>query len=206
MLWFYNLYSYTIVYLSDLFQLRGKIKQLEEEVEAAKMTVSSLRKELDHFTVSHSQILVENTKLMNDKLRFEQEMRKQENQYEITVQSLHDKFSKEVSGFRLIPRKCFVFPVRVRHYSHVTWSLCRYLISIRSTNRIEQECRNSKWQIKNSDDTWQCARLAIQLQARAAYRQYQQTLRLSKLAKIFYKNINLITLVNRQFLTFSTAV
>jgi len=77
--------------------LQEKIKQLEEENETAKATISTLRKELDHLTLSHSQILVENTKLMNDKLKLEQEMRKMENRYDMAVRSLHDKFSKEVS-------------------------------------------------------------------------------------------------------------
>ena len=77
--------------------MREKIKQLEEENETAKATISTLRKELDHLTLSHSQILVENTKLMNDKLKLEQEIRKMENRYDMAVRSLHDKFSKEVS-------------------------------------------------------------------------------------------------------------
>nr|XP_012226456.1 PREDICTED: centrosomin isoform X2 [Linepithema humile] len=76
--------------------LREKIKQLEEENETAKATISTLRKELDHLTLSHSQILVENTKLMNDKLKLEQEIRKMENRYDTAVHSLHDKFSKEI--------------------------------------------------------------------------------------------------------------
>lgn len=83
---------------SDSFQLRARIKQLEEETETAKATISTLRKELDHLTLSHSQILVENTKLTNDKLRLEQDIRKMENRYDVAVRSLHDKFSKEVSG------------------------------------------------------------------------------------------------------------
>lgn len=103
---------YTI-YLSDSFQLRERIKQLEAEVETAKTTISTVRKELDYLTLSHSQILVENTKLTNEKLRLEQETRKLENRYEMTVRSLHDKFSKEVSGSMLIHGKCFVFLMRV---------------------------------------------------------------------------------------------
>lgn len=77
--------------------MRVGIKQLEEENETAKTTISTLRKDLDHLTLSHSQILVENTKLTNDKLRLEQEIRKMENRYDVNVRSLHDKFSKEVS-------------------------------------------------------------------------------------------------------------
>ncbi|KMQ96131.1 cdk5 regulatory subunit-associated protein [Lasius niger] len=76
--------------------MRVGIKRLEEENETAKTTISTLRKELDHLTLSHSQILVENTKLTNDKLRLEQEIRKMENRYDVTVRSLHDKFSKEI--------------------------------------------------------------------------------------------------------------
>ncbi|XP_077255106.1 phosphodiesterase 4D interacting protein centrosomin isoform X4 [Temnothorax americanus] len=79
--------------------LRARIKQLEDETETAKATISTLRKELDHLTLSHSQILVENTKLTNDKLRLEQDIRKMENRYDVTVRSLHDKFSKEGSQF-----------------------------------------------------------------------------------------------------------
>ncbi|XP_051158817.1 centrosomin-like isoform X5 [Leptopilina boulardi] len=59
--------------------LRMKIKRLEEENEGAKVTISNLTKELDHLTLLHSQILVENTKLTNEKLRLEQEVRKSEN-------------------------------------------------------------------------------------------------------------------------------
>ncbi|XP_050453761.1 CDK5 regulatory subunit-associated protein 2 isoform X4 [Cataglyphis hispanica] len=75
--------------------MRVGIKRLEEENETAKTTISTLRKDLDHLTLSHSQILVENTKLTNDKLRLEQEIRKMENRYDVNVRSLHDKFSKE---------------------------------------------------------------------------------------------------------------
>ncbi|XP_018044859.1 PREDICTED: centrosomin isoform X5 [Atta colombica] len=79
--------------------LRARIKQLEEETETAKATISTLRQELDHLTLSHSQILVENTKLTNDKLKLEQDIRKMENRYDVAVRSLHDKFSKENSQF-----------------------------------------------------------------------------------------------------------
>lgn len=81
--------------------MRARITQLEEEAETAKVTLSTLRKELNHIALSHSQILVENTKLTNDKLRLEQEMRKMESRYDVTVRSLHDKFSKEVSDCKL---------------------------------------------------------------------------------------------------------
>ncbi|XP_043476790.1 centrosomin isoform X3 [Leptopilina heterotoma] len=75
--------------------LRMKIKRLEEENEGAKVTISNLTKELDHLTLLHSQILVENTKLSNEKLRLEQEVRKSECRYETTVRNLQDKFNKE---------------------------------------------------------------------------------------------------------------
>ncbi|XP_018397597.1 PREDICTED: centrosomin isoform X2 [Cyphomyrmex costatus] len=82
--------------------LRARIKQLEEETETAKTTISTLRNELDHLTLSHSQILVENTKLMNDKLKLEQDIRKMENRYDVAVRSLHDKFSKEICDLNQI--------------------------------------------------------------------------------------------------------
>lgn len=78
------------------FQLRTRIKKLEDENEAAKVNISALTKDLDHLTLSHSQILVENTKLTNDKLRLEQEGRKTESRCDMTVRSMHDKFNKEV--------------------------------------------------------------------------------------------------------------
>lgn len=176
--------------------MRGRIKQLEEEAETAKATISTLRKELDHLTLSHSQILVENTKLTNDKLRLEQDIRKMENRYDVTVRSLHDKFSKEVSEIGLVHEsvpRCVSLLIR-----DVT-SPYRYAISIRSTIRIEQECKNSKRQIKSSGDTWRYARLAIRRRARVAFRRYLRTPRSSKLA-IFCRNINLITLVVSRFL------
>lgn len=89
--------------------MRVGIKRLEEENETAKTTISTLRKDLDHLTLSHSQILVENTKLTNDKLRLEQEIRKMENRYDVTVRSLHDKFSKEVNEAGVI-KIIFPFP------------------------------------------------------------------------------------------------
>ncbi|KYM86662.1 Centrosomin [Atta colombica] len=82
--------------------LRARIKQLEEETETAKATISTLRQELDHLTLSHSQILVENTKLTNDKLKLEQDIRKMENRYDVAVRSLHDKFSKEICDLNQI--------------------------------------------------------------------------------------------------------
>lgn len=76
---------------------------MEDENEAAKASISTLTKELDHLTLSHSQILVENTKLTNDKLRLEQEIRKTESRYDVTIRSMHDKFNKEVrSNLRFI--------------------------------------------------------------------------------------------------------
>ncbi|KOC62941.1 Centrosomin [Habropoda laboriosa] len=82
--------------------LRTRIKKLEDENEAAKASISALTKELDHLTLSHSQILVENTKLTNDKLRLEQEVRKTESRCDITVHSMHDKFNKEISDLNQI--------------------------------------------------------------------------------------------------------
>ncbi|XP_017882781.1 centrosomin isoform X2 [Ceratina calcarata] len=82
--------------------LRTRIKKLEDENEAAKANISTLTKELDHLTLSHSQILVENTKLTNDKLRLEQEIRKTESRCDITVRSMHDKFNKEISDLNQI--------------------------------------------------------------------------------------------------------
>lgn len=70
---------------------------MEDENEAAKASIPALTKELDHLTLTHSQILVENTKLTNDKLRLEQEVRKTESRCDLTIRSMHDKFNKEVS-------------------------------------------------------------------------------------------------------------
>ncbi|XP_033227702.1 centrosomin isoform X3 [Belonocnema kinseyi] len=77
--------------------LRSKIKKLEEDNEADKSTISNLTKELDHLTLLHSQILVENTKLTNEKLRLEQEVRKSEGRYDMAVRNFQDKFNKEVT-------------------------------------------------------------------------------------------------------------
>ncbi|XP_076239387.1 phosphodiesterase 4D interacting protein centrosomin isoform X2 [Calliopsis andreniformis] len=82
--------------------LRMRIKKLEDENEAAKANISTLTKELDHLTLSHSQILVENTKLTNEKLRLEQEVRKTECRYDATIRSMHDKFNKEISDLNQI--------------------------------------------------------------------------------------------------------
>ncbi|XP_015592615.1 centrosomin isoform X3 [Cephus cinctus] len=82
--------------------LRTKIKSLEEENEAAKKSIATYTKELDHLTLSHSQILVENTKLTNEKLRLEQEVRKMESRYDLAVRAVHDKFSKEVTDLNQI--------------------------------------------------------------------------------------------------------
>ncbi|XP_015438709.1 PREDICTED: centrosomin isoform X2 [Dufourea novaeangliae] len=76
--------------------LRTRIKKLEDENETAKTNITGLTKELDHLTLSHSEILVENTKLTNDKLRLEQEIRKMESRCDVTVRSMHDKFNKEI--------------------------------------------------------------------------------------------------------------
>ncbi|XP_043252265.1 centrosomin isoform X1 [Colletes gigas] len=82
--------------------LRARIKKLEEENEDAKATILTVTKELDHLTLTHSQILVKNTKLTNDKLRLEQEIRKSENRCDMTVRSMHDKFNKEISDLNQI--------------------------------------------------------------------------------------------------------
>ncbi|CAD1478022.1 unnamed protein product, partial [Heterotrigona itama] len=82
--------------------LRTRVKKLEDENESAKASISALTKELDHLTLSHSQILVENTKLTNDKLRLEQEIRKMENRCDMTVRSMHDKFTKEISDLNQV--------------------------------------------------------------------------------------------------------
>lgn len=93
-------------------QLRTRVKKLEDENESAKANVSALTKDLDHLTLSHSQILVENTKLTNDKLRLEQEIRKMENRCDMSVRSMHDKFTKEV---RSIVVSRFFFSLQSTH-------------------------------------------------------------------------------------------
>ncbi|XP_032453155.1 centrosomin isoform X6 [Nasonia vitripennis] len=82
--------------------LRSKIKKLEEDNEEAKAMILRLTRELDHLTLTHSQILVENTKLTNDKLRLEQEVRKTESRYDVTVRTLQEKFHKEVTDLNQI--------------------------------------------------------------------------------------------------------
>ncbi|XP_076278704.1 phosphodiesterase 4D interacting protein centrosomin isoform X2 [Lasioglossum baleicum] len=82
--------------------LRTRIKKLEDENEVAKANMTTLTKELDHLTLSHSQILVENTKLTNDKIRLEQEVRKTESRCDLTVRNIHDKFNKEISDLNQI--------------------------------------------------------------------------------------------------------
>lgn len=82
--------------------LRTRIKKLEDENESAKTNVATLTKELDHLTLSHSQILVENTKLTNDKIWLEQEVRKTESRCDMTVRNMHDKFNKEISDLNQI--------------------------------------------------------------------------------------------------------
>ncbi|KAK2581531.1 hypothetical protein KPH14_005187 [Odynerus spinipes] len=77
-------------------RMRSKIKTMEEDNEAAKVRISALTKELDHLTLLHSQILVENTKLTNEKLRLEQEVRKTDSRYEMAVRLMQDKFNKEI--------------------------------------------------------------------------------------------------------------
>ncbi|XP_076378265.1 phosphodiesterase 4D interacting protein centrosomin isoform X2 [Megalopta genalis] len=82
--------------------LKTRIQKLEDENEAAKANITTLTKELDHLTLSHSQILVENTKLTNDKLRLEQEVRKTESRCDLTIRNMHDKFNKEISDLNQI--------------------------------------------------------------------------------------------------------
>ncbi|XP_015190024.1 PREDICTED: myosin-11 isoform X2 [Polistes dominula] len=83
-------------------RLRSKIRTMEEDSETAKAKISALTKELDHLTLLHSQILVENTKLTNEKLRLEQEVRKTDNRYDVSVRLLQDKFNKEISDLNQI--------------------------------------------------------------------------------------------------------
>ena len=82
--------------------MRLKIKKLEEENETAKATISNMTKELDHLTLLHSQILVENTRLTNEKLRLEQEVRKSASRYDIAIRTLQEKFHKEVAELNQI--------------------------------------------------------------------------------------------------------
>lgn len=65
-------------------------------MEAAKKELAKITKEMDQITLSHSQVLVENTKLTNEKLRLEQDGRKNEARYDVALRSLHEKFTKEV--------------------------------------------------------------------------------------------------------------
>ncbi|XP_074107915.1 phosphodiesterase 4D interacting protein centrosomin isoform X3 [Cotesia typhae] len=77
--------------------LRVKLKKLEEDNEVARNNVGVLTQDLDRLTLAHSQVLVENTKLTNDKLRLEQEMRKMEARYDSNVRNLQEKFEKEIA-------------------------------------------------------------------------------------------------------------
>ncbi|XP_015112494.1 centrosomin isoform X3 [Diachasma alloeum] len=82
--------------------LRLRVKKLEEDNEGARASVSMLTKELDRLTLSQSQVLVENTKLTNDKLRLEQEIRKAEARFDASFKSLKEKFEKEVADLNMI--------------------------------------------------------------------------------------------------------
>lgn len=77
--------------------LRTRVKKLEEENDLMRSNISTVTKDLDRLTLAHSQILVENTKLTNEKLRLEQELRKSDTKYELTIRSLQEKFNKDVS-------------------------------------------------------------------------------------------------------------
>ncbi|XP_012262634.2 CDK5 regulatory subunit-associated protein 2 isoform X2 [Athalia rosae] len=76
--------------------LRSKIKKMEEEMDAARKNLAVITKEMDQLTLSHSQVLVENTKLTNEKLKLEQDVRKIDSRYDIELRSLNDKFTKEI--------------------------------------------------------------------------------------------------------------
>ncbi|XP_011314286.1 centrosomin isoform X2 [Fopius arisanus] len=82
--------------------LRMRVKKLEEDNEGVRDNVVMLNKELDRLTLSQSQVLVENTKLTNDKLRLEQEIRKAEGRFEAGLKDLKEKFEKEVAELNLI--------------------------------------------------------------------------------------------------------
>ncbi|XP_014205042.1 CDK5 regulatory subunit-associated protein 2 isoform X3 [Copidosoma floridanum] len=85
------------VFNKDNEVMRLKIKQLEDEIAKSNAMVSKLTTDLDQLTMTNSQIVVENTQLTNDKLRLEQDLRKSENHYGVTVRNLQDKFHKEVT-------------------------------------------------------------------------------------------------------------
>lgn len=69
---------------------------MEEEIDTAKKSLALITKEMDQLTLAHSQILVENTKLTNEKLRLEQEARKNDSRYDVSLRSMQEKFTKEV--------------------------------------------------------------------------------------------------------------
>lgn len=84
------------IFIIMFFQLKAKVKKLEDDIIAYKSNLSSLTKDLDKLTISHSHTLVENSKLTNEKLKLEHELRKSENLYDTTVRSLQQKCNKEV--------------------------------------------------------------------------------------------------------------
>ncbi|XP_015517212.2 centrosomin isoform X2 [Neodiprion lecontei] len=82
--------------------LRTKIKKMEDEMEVTKTNLATITKEIDQLTLSHSQVLVENTKLINEKLRLEQDARKNDSRYDIALRSLHEKYTKEIADLNQV--------------------------------------------------------------------------------------------------------
>ncbi|KAF7997965.1 hypothetical protein HCN44_009363 [Aphidius gifuensis] len=85
---------------NDLYKKR--ITKIDNEYKLSKDTITTLTKELDRLTLSHSQVLVENTKLTNDKLRLDQQIRKSENKYDLIINKMQEKFDKELSDLNQI--------------------------------------------------------------------------------------------------------
>ncbi|XP_034934404.1 centrosomin isoform X2 [Chelonus insularis] len=81
----------------EIEELKTQIQKLKQQNDEASESIAKLTKDLDRLTLAHSQVLVDNTKLTNEKLKLEQELRKSVNRYESTVRSIREKFNKEVA-------------------------------------------------------------------------------------------------------------
>lgn len=82
--------------------LKKRINKIEDDKLIEKETISTLTRELERLTLSHSQVLVENTKLTSDKSRLEQQIRKFESKYDSTIREIREKFNKEITDLNQI--------------------------------------------------------------------------------------------------------
>ncbi|KAL7286531.1 hypothetical protein TKK_0019267 [Trichogramma kaykai] len=105
-------------------ELKSKFENLEEEIDEARAIVVKLTTEFDRLNLSYSQVLVESTKLANDKIKLEQGMTISDGSYDTMIKKLHQNFYEEITYLKQIIQS---HQTRFQELEMLNKDICRHV-------------------------------------------------------------------------------